>query len=124
MDIWKKAGIAPEGAWYIVTKDFMTASLKRANAENAYFMSDSSTWVAEKSIAPNLQVLYRGDKFLVNTYDALVAPSGATPGQATAAKFIDFVASETGQKIIRDYGKQKYSEPLYNDAVYAKQYVY
>lgn len=124
MDIWKKAGIVPEGNWYIITKDFMTASLKRANAENAYFMSDSSTWVAEKSIAPNLQVLYRGDKFLVNTYDALVAPQGASPGQVTAAKFIDFVASDTGQKIIRDYGKQKYLEPLYNDAVYAKQYVY
>jgi tungstate transport system substrate-binding protein len=124
MDIWKKAGITPEGSWYIVTKDFMTASLKRANAENAYFMSDSSTWVAEKSVAPNLQVLYRGDKFLVNTYDALVAPVGATPGQVTAAKFIDFVASDTGQKIMRDYGKNKYSEPLYNDAAYAKQYVY
>ena len=124
MDIWKKAGITPEGSWYIVTKDFMTASLKRANAENAYFMSDSSTWVAEKSVAPNLQVLYRGDKFLVNTYDALVAPAGATPGQVTAAKFIDFVASDTGQKIMRDYGKNKYSEPLYNDAAYAKQYVY
>ena len=124
MDIWKKAGITPEGTWYIVTKDFMTASLKRANADNAYFMSDSSTWVAEKSVAPNLQVLYRGDKFLVNTYDALVAPAGATPGQVTAAKFIDFVASDAGQQIMRDYGKNKYSEPLYNDASYAKQYVY
>ena len=52
MDIWKKAGITPEGSWYIVTKDFMTASLKRANAENAYFMSDSSTWVAENPLLP------------------------------------------------------------------------
>ena len=41
MDIWKKAGITPEGNWYIITNDFMTASLKRANAESAYFMSDS-----------------------------------------------------------------------------------
>ena len=30
MDIWKKAGIAPEGNWYIVTNDFMTASLKKS----------------------------------------------------------------------------------------------
>jgi tungstate transport system substrate-binding protein len=124
MDIWKKAGIAPSGNWYIITNDFMTASLKRANEENAYFMTDSSTWVAEKSIAPNLQVLYRGDKFLVNTYDALVAPVGTTPGQVTATKFIDYVASDAGQKIMRDYGKNKYSEPLYNDASYAKKYVY
>jgi tungstate transport system substrate-binding protein len=35
MQIWKQAGIQPAGDWYIVTKDFMTASLKRANAEGA-----------------------------------------------------------------------------------------
>jgi len=124
MDIWKKAGILPAGGWYIVTNDFMTASLKKANAEKAYFMSDSSTWVAEKNIAPDLQVLYRGDPYLVNTYDALVAPVGATENRDIAAKFIQFVASDEGQAIIRNYGKVQYKEALYNDAVYAKQYVY
>jgi tungstate transport system substrate-binding protein len=124
MDIWKAAGIVPEGGWYISTNDFMTASLKRANQEKAYFMTDSSTWVAEKTVAPDLEILYRGDKFLVNTYDALVAPKGATAGSETALKFVNFVASDVGQKIIRDYGKDKYKEALYNDAVYAKKYVY
>ncbi|WP_353431695.1 substrate-binding domain-containing protein [Polynucleobacter sp. MWH-UH23A] len=124
MDIWKKAGINPNGSWYIVTNDFMTASLKKANAEDAYFMTDSSTWVAEKDIAPNLQILYRGDAFLVNTYDALAAPVGATANRDIAVKFIQFVSSNEGQKIIRDYGKSKYKEPLYNDATYAKQYVH
>jgi tungstate transport system substrate-binding protein len=123
MDIWKKAGISPEGKWYIVTNDFMTASLKRANIENAYFMTDSSTWVAEKDIAPNLQILYRGDKYLVNTYDALAAPEGITANRDLAVKFIQFVASDEGQTIIRNYGKSKYKESLYNDATYAKQYV-
>ena len=102
----------------------MTASLIRANKEQAYFMTDSSTWVAEKTLAPNLEILYRGDKFLVNTYDALAAPEGATSGRNTAVNFIKFVASEAGQKIIREYGKSQYKESLYNDAVYAKQYVY
>ena len=124
MDIWKKAGINPDGTWYIVTNDFMTASLKKANAEDAYFMTDSSTWVAEKDIAPKLQILYRGDPFLVNTYDALAAPVGATANRDIAVKFIQFVSSNEGQKIIHDYGKSKYKEPLYNDAVYAKQYVH
>ena len=124
MDIWKKVGITPEGNWYIVTNDFMTASLKRANAENAYFMTDSSTWVAEKDIAPNLQILYRGDPFLVNTYDALAASVGATQNRDIAVKFIQFVASDEGQAIIRNYGKSEFKEPLYNDAQYAKQYVH
>ena len=124
MDIWKKTGITPEGNWYIVTNDFMTASLKKANTDNAYFMTDSSTWVAEKDVAPRLQILYRGDKYLVNTYDALAAPAGATANREIAVKFIQFVASDEGQAIIRNYGKLKYKEPLYNDAAYAKQYVH
>lgn len=123
VDIWKKAGISPEGKWYIVTNDFMTASLKRASAENAYFMTDSSTWVAEKDVAPNLQILYRGDKYLVNTYDALAAPPGGAPNRDIAVQFIQFVASDEGQSIIRNYGKSKYKEALYNDAIYARQYI-
>jgi tungstate transport system substrate-binding protein len=122
MDLWKKAEIKPQGDWYLVTKDFMTATLKRANQEKGYFMVDSSTWVAEKKDVPDLKILFKGDKLLVNTYHALCQPPGATPGSATAAKFIDFVASPQGQKIIQDYGKNEYGEGLYNDAAYAKQY--
>lgn len=122
MQIWKAAGVEPAGAWYIVTKDFMTASLKRANAEKAYFMSDSSTWIMEKGVAPDLVILYRGDKALVNTYHALTAPPGATSGQATAEAFVRFVASPEGQRIIADYGRGQFGEGLYNDAAYAAQY--
>jgi tungstate transport system substrate-binding protein len=122
MGIWKKAEIKPQGDWYVVTKDFMTATLKRANQEKGYFMVDSSTWVAGKKDVPNLKILFKGDKLLVNTYHALCQPAGATSGAATAAKFIDFVASPQGQNIIQAYGKNKYGEGLYNDAAYAKQY--
>jgi tungstate transport system substrate-binding protein len=48
MDVWKKADLTPQGGWYVVTKDFMTATLKRANQGKGYFMVDSSTWVAKK----------------------------------------------------------------------------
>ena len=122
LHLWKEAGIQPEGDWYIVTRDFMIATLKRADREQGYFMVDSSTWVAENKAAPNLKVLYRGDKLLVNTYYALAQPAGATPGAALAAKFIAFVASPQGQQIIKDYGKDRYGEGLYNDAAYARHY--
>jgi tungstate transport system substrate-binding protein len=49
-------------------------------------------------------------------------PKGPRRGAATALEFIEFVASPQGQKIIQDYGKEKYGEPLYNDAEYAKKY--
>ena len=122
LQIWKEAGIQPAGDWYIVTKDFMSATLKRTDQEKGYFMVDSSTWTAEKKNVANLKVLYKGDKMLVNTYNALAQPDGATPGAALAAKFIAFVASPQGQQIIKDYGKDRYGEGLYNDAAYASQY--
>lgn len=122
MAVWKAAGIEPSGPWYIVTKDFMTATLKRANDEGGYFMTDSSTWVAEKKNTPKLVILFKGDKMLVNTYHALAQPKGATPGADTAAAFIDFVASKEGQDIIRGFGKAEHGESLYNDAEYAKKY--
>jgi len=43
MALWKQAGLKPTGEWYIATKDFMMATLKRANEVNGYFMTDSST---------------------------------------------------------------------------------
>ncbi len=118
MSIWSKAGIEPSGDWYVVTKDFMTATLKRAHGEQGYFMTDSGTWVQEKKLLPNLKILFKGDKYLINTYHALRQPDGAD----LAAKFITFVASPAGQKIIGTYGEQEYGEGLYNDAAYAKQY--
>jgi len=122
MDAWEKANIKPAGDWYIVTKDFMMATLKRADAEKGYFMTDSSTWVSVKKEMKNLQILFRGDVFLVNTYHTLLQPEGATPGQKYASKFIDFVNSKEGQKIIGTYGKDRYGEGIYNDAAYAKKY--
>jgi len=122
MDVWQKTGITPSDDWYVVTKDFMTATLKRANDEKGYFMTDSSTWAAEQKNVPNLKILFKGDKFLVNTYHALCQPAGATPGAQWAEKFIEFVASEEGQKIVREYGKDQYGQGLYDDAAYARQY--
>jgi tungstate transport system substrate-binding protein len=100
----------------------MIATLKRANDEHGYFMTDSSTWVAEKNNMARLKVLFRGDKALVNVYHALGQPDGATAGATSAARFIQFLASEEAQKILRDFGKDKFGEGLYNDAEYARQF--
>jgi ABC-type tungstate transport system permease subunit len=76
----------------------------------------------EKDNMPNLKILFKGDKFLVNTYHTLCQIEGATPGRRWAAEFIDFVSSEEGQKIVQDFGKEQYGQGLYDDAAYAKRY--
>jgi tungstate transport system substrate-binding protein len=122
MALWEKSGVIPVGDWYITTKAFMMATLIKADKINGYFMTDSSTWVAGKMGLKNLRVLFRGDPFLINTYHGLCQPNGATPGWELSSKFIDFLSSEKGQSIIRNYGRDLYGESLYNDAAYAEKY--
>lgn len=122
LDIWKKANITPEGNWYTANKDFMLATLKKADTTGAYFMTDSSTWVAAQKELKNMKILFRGDIFLVNTYNALKQNGLDTPQKTMSAKFIDFVAKGDGQKVIRSFGKELYGEAIYNDAAYAQKY--
>ncbi|GLI52579.1 substrate-binding domain-containing protein [Thermodesulfovibrio yellowstonii] len=118
MEIWNKTGIVPQGEWYIITKAFMADTLKRANNEKGYFMTDSSTWIMMKKELPNLKVLFKGDKLLINVYHAL-CHSNCDPD---ASKFIDFLVSDNGQEIIRNFGKDKYEEAFYKDATSARKY--
>ncbi len=124
MAIWKQAHVQPSGDWYVITKDFMMASLRQADQIGAYFMTDSSTWVKGRKMygLESLAVQFKGDPFLINTYHALSQPAGATSRAALGAAFVDFLASEEGQKIITEFGRVEFGEPLYNNAAYAKQY--
>lgn len=122
MEIWRRTELSPTGEWYVVTKTFMLATLQRANDEKAYFMTDSSTWVAASRELPGLKILFRGDPFIVNTYQALRRPDGS-PEAELAGKFIDFLASREGQRIVREFGRDRYGEGLYNDAEYARRFV-
>ena len=114
-EIWKAAGRTPIGAQYIVTRDFMTASMRRANDEGGYFLTDSSTFIAERGNVPQLRRLFRGGAMLANPYHTLYLTQ-PTPGAATARQFGDYLASEKVQALLREFGQQRYGEPMYNDA--------
>ena len=122
LDIWKASGITPSGDWYILSKGFMLDTLKNADSLGGYFMTDSSTWIEANKSLKRLKILFRGDPVMINTYRALCQPEGATTGQSAASQFVDFVASEKGQLLIRNFGKDRFGEGLYNDAEYARKY--
>jgi tungstate transport system substrate-binding protein len=115
MQVWRAAGLEPGWDGYIVTRDFMTASMKRADAEGAYFLTDSSTFIANRGAVPNLKLLFRGGEMLMNPYHTLYL-SDPTPGTPTARKFGEFLLSERGQALMRDFGNAAHSERMYNDA--------
>ena len=120
--IWEKAHIIPTGDWYTINKDFMLATLLKADDSGAYFMTDSSTWVAAKKDIKNQGILFKGDPMLINTYNALKQNGTQTIEKQMCEKFINFVAKGEGQDIIRSFGTKLYGEAIYNDATYAKKY--
>ncbi len=113
--IWKAAGREAAYPGLIVTKDFMTASMRRAHDEGGYFLTDSSTFIAEKKNMPKLKLLFRGGMMLANPYHTLYL-SEPTSGAVTARKFGDYLASDKVQTLMREFGKDKYGEAMYHDA--------
>ncbi len=115
IEIWNAAGRTPDYAGLIVTRDFMTASMRRANDEGAYFLTDSSTFIVERRSTPRLKLLFRGGEILANPYHTLYL-SEPTPGAPTARRFGDYLASDKVQALLREFGKDRYGEAMYNDA--------
>lgn len=118
LSIWKLVNITPSGSWYVQNKDFMLATLKKADKTNGYFMCDSSTYKLAKKDLKNLDILFRGDLVLVNTYVAML---GKNP-KPQAEQFVDFLISKDGQDLIKNYGLKEYGESLYEGADYAKKF--
>lgn len=109
--LWHEAGIEPDWPGYAESGDFMAASLRRANAEGAYFLTDSSTWLALRGELPALAVVHASDPRLVNTYHALLSPHGDRA--ALAREFIAFLAGSAGQEVMAGFGRKRYGAPLY-----------
>jgi tungstate transport system substrate-binding protein len=112
--LWSEAGVEPDPAQLIVTREFMTASMRRANAEGAYFLTDSSTFIAERANMPRLRVLVRGGAVLLNPYHTLFL-ADPTPATPIARRFGEFLLSDAAQAMLRDYGRDRFGEPMYND---------
>jgi len=68
------------GEWYVTSSDFMAATLKRASDQKGLLHDRLEHVGRREEERPALVVLFRGDKFLVNTYHALRAPDTATAG--------------------------------------------
>lgn len=118
LSIWKSAGITPSGEWYKANRDFMLATLKKADETKGYFMSDSSTYKMVKDELKNSDALFMGDVALVNVYVAMSSKNAPK----IADKFIEFLKSDEAQEIFKNYGKEKFGVPLYEDAQYAKKF--
>jgi tungstate transport system substrate-binding protein len=112
--LWKQAGITPGGNWYLNAGQGMGPTLLLASQKEGYTLTDLSTYLAQKKNL-NLDILVQGDKALINIYHVMqVNPAKFSKVNADGAKaFADFMVSPDAQKVIADFGKDKYGQPLY-----------
>jgi len=114
LGLWKQAGVAPTGAWYIESGQGMGQTLGIANDRRAYTIADRGTWLAfQKRIS--LPILVEKDKPLLNIYSVMeVNPAnGPRVNVAGGKAFADFMVAPDTQAAIKTFGVDKYGQPLF-----------
>ena len=112
--LWKQADLEPKGPWYIESGQGMGQTLLVANEREAYALTDRGTYLAfQKRV--DLPILVEKDRALLNIYSVMEVNPANGPRVNTAAgkAFADFMLSPAVQATIRNFGVDKYGQPLF-----------
>jgi len=106
LNLWKKAGIDPNGKpWYVKTGQGMGQTLAVADEKQAYTLADRATYVSRSG--NKLVVLSEGDPALFNQYGVEVVNPAKHPNIKLNVKgagdFVQFLTSKEGQQLIAAY---------------------
>lgn len=111
---WEAAGVQPAGGWYQETGTGMGQTLLIVSDKRGYTLSDRGTYLAQgEDLA--LEVLVAGDPSLFNVYHVMQvnpAKSGRINTEAAAA-FVAFITSAEAQETIRNFGVDRFGQPLF-----------
>ncbi len=115
-NLWKAANVAaPKGqSWYLETGQGMGATLTVAREKQGYTVTDRATLLAFTG-KTDLPILLEGDPALLNVYHVIVLnPAKLTKTNTDGGRaFKDFLMNAETQKMIGDFGKEKYGQPLF-----------
>ncbi len=113
--LWKNVNRNPNGKdWYLETGQGQGATLSIASEKGGYGLTDRGTFLAYKANV-DLEILVKGDPFLLNVYHVLTVSPEKWPNVnlAGAKAFADFITSSEGQDIIAEFGVEEYGQPLF-----------
>ncbi len=117
-ELWEKAGIKPSGPWYVIYEkgaEGNVPTLRYTDQRGAYTVIDRATYLGLKDQI-KLEVLVEKDEVLLNYISLIPVSPQKFPkvNHEDAMAFVKWLTSpEKGQKIIRDFGKDKYGSPLF-----------
>jgi tungstate transport system substrate-binding protein len=122
--LWSAAGLTPtvDSGWYLSIGQGMGETLLFANEKSAYTLSDRGTWLSQQANLPNLGLLVGGANIAQNKDKALLNPYGVIPVNPAkhpgvnfdlATRFAEWITSIETQKMISEYGQDKFGQPLF-----------
>lgn len=112
--IWKKANITPEGDWYIEVGQGMGDTFRMADEKKAYTLIDRGTYLALKDNY-QLEPMVEGSPDLLNPYGVIPVNPEKHPHVdfEGATAFAEWLTSEKGQKMIGEFGVDKFGQQLF-----------
>ncbi|MCX8125995.1 MAG: substrate-binding domain-containing protein [Dehalococcoidia bacterium] len=114
--LWREAGIEPRGqTWYQTTGQGMGQTLAITAEKQGYTLTDRATHLATARNT-RLAVLVEGDTVLKNTYHVILVNPDKSPliNAQGARALADFLVSAETQKLIAEFGTDKYGSPLFH----------
>ena len=114
LGIWRAAGVEPQGDWYLSAGQGMGAVLTMTNEQQGYTLTDRATYLARRD-GLDLEILVEGDPALFNQYGVLpIAQDDAHQDKfAAAMAFVDWITAPETQKLIAEFGKEKFGQQLF-----------
>ena len=112
--LWSDAGITPEGDYYVEAGSGMADVLKMADEMQAYTLTDRATYLNLKENL-SLEIAVEKDEKMFNQYGVIpVNPEKTENINAEGAQaFVDWLLSEKAQKMIGEYGVDRFGAPLF-----------
>ena len=108
--LWREAGVAPAGAWYIETGQGQAMNLQVASERGGYTLTDRATYTVLRD-ALALTPLVESPEELINVYSAIIPVASRQP--ELAAVLVDWLRSAPGREAIASYRLDGAAEPLF-----------
>ena len=114
--VWAEIGIDPVGeSWYQESGQGQGQSLLLASDKSAYTLVDSGTFTVFQDRLEMRSYVIDG---IPNEYSVIrMNPERHSVNEKAALAFADFLTSPAAQRIIADFGREEYGEPLFAPAV-------
>ncbi len=113
LSLWEKAGVENKFKNYKESGQGMGATLTMANEIQAYTLTDKGTYLTTKKENKDLDIVINSDESLKNVYSIVSISDLPKEKEAITKKLTEYYKSDEMKTKIKEYGVDKYGEPLF-----------